>query len=100
MVWFIIDAFTHLSLELSYVLLALGPTAEKSDSMFAFVWREYARADKRYAHSRLVRSRIGTDVRMAWKEMSHWYLKLRHRWAVRDTTVISLELLTGEPLGI
>lgn len=57
LVWFIIDAFTHLSLELSYVLLALGPTAEKSDSMFAFVWREYARADKRYAHSRLVGSR-------------------------------------------
>lgn len=45
--WFIIDAFTHLSLELSYVLLALGPTAARSDSPFAYVWREYGRADKR-----------------------------------------------------
>lgn len=46
----------------SYLVLALGPTAEKSSSPFALVWREYGKADK--------------------------------RWAVRDPTVISLEILT------
>ena len=31
--WFVIDAFTHLSIELGYVLVALGPTARRSDSL-------------------------------------------------------------------
>lgn len=31
--WFIIDGFTHLSIELGYVLVALGPMARKSDSL-------------------------------------------------------------------
>jgi hypothetical protein len=48
-VWFGLDAFTHLVLEASYVALALGPTAAKSSSPFAVVWREYARADARWA---------------------------------------------------
>jgi len=30
--WFLIDGFTHLSIELGYVLVALGPTARRSDS--------------------------------------------------------------------
>jgi hypothetical protein len=47
--WFGLDAFTHLVLEASYVALALGPTAAKSASPFAVVWREYARADARWA---------------------------------------------------
>jgi hypothetical protein len=62
LVWFALDAFTHLVIEASYVALALGPTAAKSRSPFGAIWREYGRADK--------------------------------RWAGRDATVISLELLT------
>jgi hypothetical protein len=60
--WFALDAFTHLVIELSYLLLALGPTAAKSPTLFGAIWREYGRADS--------------------------------RWARRDATVISLELLT------
>jgi len=43
LVWFLIDAFTHLSIELGYVVLALTNTAEKSDSVLGWIWREYAR---------------------------------------------------------
>lgn len=49
LVWFLIDAFTHLSIELGYVVLALTNTAEKSDSVLGWIWREYARADARWA---------------------------------------------------
>jgi hypothetical protein len=47
--WFVLDAITHLSIELGYVLLALGPTARASPSFMGFLWREYARADSRWA---------------------------------------------------
>ena len=60
--WFALDAFTHFVIEGSYLHLALGATAAKSASPFAAIWREYGRADS--------------------------------RWAGRDATVISLELLT------
>jgi hypothetical protein len=46
--WFFIDAFTHLTIELGYVLLALGSTAQKSDTFMGSVWRQYARADPRW----------------------------------------------------
>jgi hypothetical protein len=49
LVWFIIDAFTHLTIELGYVYLALTDTAEKSDSFMGEIWRQYARADHRWA---------------------------------------------------
>lgn len=48
-VWFALDAFTHLAIEGSYVALALGPTAAKSSSLFAAIWREYGKADARWA---------------------------------------------------
>ena len=67
LLWFLIDAFTHLSIELGYVWLALGKTAKYSDSFMGFIWREYGRADA--------------------------------RWAVRDSTILSLELLTTLLLG-
>lgn len=60
--WFALDAFTHFVIEGSYLALALGPTAAKSRSPFAAIWREYGTADR--------------------------------RWAGRDPTVISLEVLT------
>lgn len=62
LVWFVLDAFTHLTIELGYVYLALGETARKSDTYLGHIWREYGRADA--------------------------------RWAVRDPTVISIELMT------
>ncbi|RYY73888.1 hypothetical protein EON63_19875 [archaeon] len=62
LVWFILDAFTHLSIELGYVVLALGETANKSDTYLGHIWREYGRADA--------------------------------RWAVRDSTVVSIEIAT------
>lgn len=67
LVWFILDAFTHLSIEAGYVFLALGPTANQSSSYMAFIWREYARADS--------------------------------RWAGRDPTILSIEILTAFLLG-
>ena len=60
--WFALDAFTHFVIEGSYLYVALGETAAKSSNPFAAIWREYGRADT--------------------------------RWAGRDPTVISLELLT------
>ena len=62
LLWFAIDALTHLTIELGYVWLALTTTAAKSDSYMGYIWREYARADA--------------------------------RWAVRDPTVISIEIAT------
>jgi hypothetical protein len=47
--WFALDAFTHLVIEGSYVALALGPTAAASKSPFGAIWREYGRADARWA---------------------------------------------------
>lgn len=49
LVWFGIDAFTHLSIELGYVCLALTTTAAKSDTYLGHIWREYGRADARWA---------------------------------------------------
>jgi hypothetical protein len=49
LVWFVIDALTHLTIELGYVWTALGPTAAKDPSLMGFIWREYGRADKRWA---------------------------------------------------
>jgi len=47
--WFLIDAITHLTIELAYVWLALTTTAEKTDTYYGYIWREYARADSRWA---------------------------------------------------
>ena len=50
LVWFgCITGATHLTIELSYVYLALTTTAAKSESFVGFIWREYARADTRWA---------------------------------------------------
>lgn len=49
LIWYIIDANTHLTIELGYVWLALTSTAKKSDSFLGFIWREYGRADARWA---------------------------------------------------
>ena len=49
LVWFLIDAFTHLSIELGYVYLALTTTAAKTDNYLGHIWREYGRADARWA---------------------------------------------------
>jgi hypothetical protein len=62
LVWFLIDAFTHLSIELGYVYLAMTTTAQKADNYLGHIWREYARADT--------------------------------RWAIRDPSVISIEIAT------
>lgn len=48
-VWFVIDSFTHLSIELGYVYLALTETAARSNSYLGHIWREYGRADARWA---------------------------------------------------
>ena len=79
-IWFALDAGTHLTIEAAYLYLALGTTGEKStiiiiqminyflriaaksDSFFGHIWREYGRADS--------------------------------RWAIRDPVIISLELVT------
>ena len=47
--WYAIDAMTHLTIELAYVVLALTGTAEKTDSFMGWLWREYSRADARWA---------------------------------------------------
>jgi hypothetical protein len=47
--WFIIDAFTHLTIELGYVYLAFTKTAAKTDNYLGHIWREYGRADARWA---------------------------------------------------
>jgi len=48
-VWYSIDAMTHLTMELSYLILALTSTPEKSDTLPGWIWREYSRADARWA---------------------------------------------------
>lgn len=48
--WYLIDALTHLTMELSYVYFTLAAGgAKNSESVFAFVWKEYGKADKRWA---------------------------------------------------
>ena len=48
LVWFFVDALTHLTIELGYLHLALTTTAVKSSSFLAKIWNEYARADRRW----------------------------------------------------
>ncbi|CAM9301458.1 unnamed protein product [Discosporangium mesarthrocarpum] len=48
-VWFVLDGLTHLGMEAGYVWLALTTTAMKANSFNAYVWREYGRADSRWA---------------------------------------------------
>lgn len=50
LVWFLIDALTHLTVELSYVYVtAAHGGAATSRSPLAYMWREYGRADARWA---------------------------------------------------
>lgn len=49
LIWYSIDAFTHLTIELGYVCLALTTTANYSDTFLGHIWREYGRADSRWA---------------------------------------------------
>jgi hypothetical protein len=65
LVWFILDAFTHLSLELAYVVVTLlygGANSAPADNVFANVWRIYGKADA--------------------------------RWSTYDSTILSMEVLT------
>ena len=48
-IWFVIDAGTHLTMELAFLIMALGEGAEKTDSYWGFMWRLYAKADARWA---------------------------------------------------
>ena len=65
--WFFLDAVTHLTMELAYVVLALGPTAAGSRSFWGWIWSEYARADV--------------------------------RWSGRDSTILSIEIMTACIIG-
>lgn len=48
-VWFALDAGTHLTIELSYVLLTyLYNGAKHVDHPIAAIWKEYGKADKRW----------------------------------------------------
>lgn len=48
-VWFLLDAFTHLTMEASYVYVTWAHGgAAKSDSPLAHMWREYGKADRRW----------------------------------------------------
>lgn len=49
LVWYILDAITHLTIELGYVFLALTSTANHTDNFLGHIWREYGRADSRWA---------------------------------------------------
>ena len=48
LVWFLLDCFTHLTIELGYVYLALTTTAAKTPTFLGHIWREYGRADRRW----------------------------------------------------
>jgi len=48
LLWFSIDAFTHLTIEAGYLWLALTTTAIKTDTWMGSVWRQYGRADARW----------------------------------------------------
>jgi hypothetical protein len=50
LLWFAVDALTHLTVEASYVYVtAAHGGAEGSPSLLAYLWREYGRADRRWA---------------------------------------------------
>ncbi|KAK3603694.1 hypothetical protein CHS0354_023300 [Potamilus streckersoni] len=48
-IWLVFDVLVHFTLEGSFVLLALTVTPEKSDHFTALVWKEYGKADARWA---------------------------------------------------
>lgn len=48
LLWFLIDFITHLTIELGFVYVSLTTTALKSNTFMGSVWRQYARADKRW----------------------------------------------------
>ena len=47
--WMIMDGLTHLGMEAGYLVLALGETAKRSDTFNGAIWREYGKADLRWA---------------------------------------------------
>ena len=49
LLWFVIDAFTHLFVEGSYLLLAFlgGANSFDSSNPAVLMWKEYAKADAR-----------------------------------------------------
>lgn len=51
LVWFLLDAFTHLSIEALYLYFAtmVPGGAKASSSPLAFIWKEYGKADERLA---------------------------------------------------
>lgn len=49
-IWFILDAFTHLTIEQLYVYYTLAHGgAANSSSPWSYMWREYGKADARWA---------------------------------------------------
>ncbi|XP_030055275.1 emopamil-binding protein-like [Microcaecilia unicolor] len=49
--WLFYDAIVHFTLEGPFVYLSLVGTVAQSDSMVAFLWKEYGKADARWLHS-------------------------------------------------
>jgi hypothetical protein len=49
-VWFALDAFTHLTMELSYVWVTwFHGGSRHSNSPLGFMWNEYGKADRRWS---------------------------------------------------
>lgn len=50
LIWFTLDAFTHLTMEFSYVFFTwFSNGAANSSHPLSFIWREYGKADARWA---------------------------------------------------
>jgi hypothetical protein len=51
LLWYVYDMLVHVIMEGSFLYVSLTGTAETSDFPLAFLWREYGKADRRWAIS-------------------------------------------------
>ena len=64
--WYILDAVTHLALELPWLVLTLTVTVDKSNHWMALPWKEYAKADPRWGRLHDCTAALEVPTALLW----------------------------------
>ncbi|KAK4532903.1 hypothetical protein CCYA_CCYA14G3760 [Cyanidiococcus yangmingshanensis] len=65
-VWYVLDALTHLGLELPWLILTLTVTVERSNHFMALPWKEYAKADPRWGRLHDCTTALEVPTALMW----------------------------------
>jgi hypothetical protein len=98
LVWFLIDAATHLFCELPFVFHSLTTTVNQATHWSAILWKEYAKADPRWGrfHDCTVALEVPTSI--LWGPLSlacAYGVYYRKPWRFYWQTILSLGELYG-----